>query len=827
MFGAGGYNYESGSVSLLADPVLTDPVEMYAIGFQGAVNDSDISIMLKKGTISTLLNPKMGIIQPTAIGIINGYDPNEVDASLRNDFISITNTKNVNITLKERTQQKFGDLMGFVMSIPDPDNAVTNTGVLKIDAGAYTVSDEPLRGNVWGISGQTTSIVNAEGAKVDISMNGDGRIVGMSNVALLYSGEKIPQIYKIVNHGTLSIKAINTRHEVDGSELRNLDGTYTLVPFDIIGIATNSFAVNSGDILLDISGDANVAGMVAYDGGMAINTGMIEFRGKASNFVALYGTGKRILNYVETTEKEVEDDQGNKKTVEVTTEEKYEQFSTIYNWGRIKINESMLTGYNDSSAIQHGAVIAPVKEGKTQANQLVTITTTEEGGTSTEEVDDSDYISPKVVSYALVLNDGINYSSEKGASFEAQGRQISGSVIGGVSNVLGDNKTSYVADGFGEGAIIGDGDDSLLSVTSASYLFDAEFQHNQNNKNGLDIVMNMKSFNDVTDNDSLAQFLNKNYTTGRNTAFFDTLKEMKNAGEFHASLNKLTGRDVISKFGYEDLTAMRDLNFALNEEIFNAKKDTPVFGMTGQVDAFSFKSSEQSKSQYGLINHFVSSRVHIGYGVAFTNLKTDDGLHNTRQDTMMQIFAPIGYEMHGLKMVAIPRFGYAKGNYTRSGLDGSYKGHLEKRIFGVMNEARYALDLGFATLEPAVELNALGYIQSGREDDKAYSLNIQKDTKLSLESGVGLYAKRTFGDWKVKTGIMCYHEFGNPYDLKVGVNGMDGHFVMTDEHADRNRQLAIFDVAYDVKGLSFYGQAKHWMQNDTQTMFKAGVKVSF
>ena len=803
--GSTGANYSTGVVNLIGNPDANGLVAMNALGIGGVINEGNMFINMKKGTfgqtVGMFFSEKQG---------------------------SLSNTGNLSIKFDDRVDNENG--IGTACGIYLPDsfagNNITNSGILSIDALTTTAEGNPLSGEIIGILGASSQIKNEKNGVVDISANGDFGIIGIQNFSALYANEDLPKIYKIENEGTLKIKATNTVSKGGHIVASLKDGNYN-IPFDIIGIMTNSFAINSGDILLDIGGSAKVAGMVAYDGGMAINTGMIEFRGNADNFTALYGVGTREFTK-EQTDKKKDDEEHTIATI--TTATTTTQYSTVYNWGRIKINETMLTDADACSEIEGGAVIAAVEADKAQANQIVktvTTTTTEEGTETKESFDYSDYVEPERISTTVTLNDGVNYVSEQGASFEAEGHLIAGSVIGGVSNVLGSNENTYVANGFGEGAIVGNGDDSLLSVTSDSFMFEAGFEKNAQNSNGLDIVMNMKSFDSMTDNRSLAEFLRSNYQKGNNIALFDALKSSKNAASFTSTLNNIIGKNVISKFNYEDLSAMRDLNFALNEEMFDTVNDKQITEKVGSVSAFSFKADEKSNSQYGLVSRYMTPKLRFGYGAAFTNLKTDDSNNNTRQDAMVQFFTPIGYETNGIQMVSSPRFGYARGHYTRQGLGGSYKGYLEKRIFGITNEARYPINLGFATLEPAVELNAIGYTQKGNEEEKAYSLNIQKRTIYSVESGVGMYAKKDIYNWKVKTGLMYYHEFANPYDIYVGMRGMDGNFKMTDDTVGRNRAVAVFDMTYDLDGVSVYSNLRQFIQNDNNTVVKAGLKLQF
>ena len=121
-------------------------------------------------------------------------------------------------------------------------------------------------------------------------------------------------------------------------------------------------------------------------------------------------------------------------------------------------------------------------------------------------------------------------------------------------------------------------------------------------------------------------------------------------------------------------------------------------------------------------------------------------------------------------------------------------------MFGLMNEARYPISFGKWSIAPAVEFNALGYHIKGREDAKEYSLNIKSQNNYSVESGLGLYANRELkptknSTLKLNAGVAVYHEFADPYELELGMNGMDGSFRVRDDRRKDNR--AVLRTGFD------------------------------
>ena len=171
--------------------------------------------------------------------------------------------------------------------------------------------------------------------------------------------------------------------------------------------------------------------------------------------------------------------------------------------------------------------------------------------------------------------------------------------------------------------------------------------------------------------------------------------------------------------------------------------------------------------------------------------------------------------------------GYARGHYNRKGFnDTTYEGYIEKRIIALTNEARYPMQFGNVELAPTVELNAIAYNQKGKEDDKAYALTIPSENNLSVEAGLGLHAKSQIGNLKLNGGLMVYQEFADPYNIKMGMQGMEGTFDLYDNRS-KYRGVGTFGFDYSVGDLNMYGNLQHFIEDDNHTKFKTGLKFKF
>lgn len=337
---------------------------------------------------------------------------------------------------------------------------------------------------------------------------------------------------------------------------------------------------------------------------------------------------------------------------------------------------------------------------------------------------------------------------------------------------------------------IASADVSRLNLQSQSALFDAKLA-----ENGRDVTLTMKSFNEVVKNKSLANFLQNNYAAQNNENLFSSLKSLENVEQINNGLNKFAGQDLFSRMAFEDFTMLRELNFDMNEQMFGGNKNE-YFSISGNTAPFAFENNNGSNSRWSLTGK-KSGDTTYALGFAFTDVYSNGADNQNRHaDRMFNISAPVGYKLGGLKMVSTPRFGYAYGTYNRKGFNNrDYKGTLSKQMFGFMNEARLPFKAAGWTLAPSAELNMVNYRTEGAEaDNLPYALRVKEQNNYSLEAGLGLHAGKqvNFDEQSALSfnlSAAVYHEFGNPYETKVTVNGMNGSFAVKDENRGANRAV--------------------------------------
>ncbi len=403
-------------------------------------------------------------------------------------------------------------------------------------------------------------------------------------------------------------------------------------------------------------------------------------------------------------------------------------------------------------------------------------------------------------------------------------------VEGNLSGDLAINN-NVITDGFADTYTVENmvqaGSTDGLQLHSQSALFDAALADNR------DAVMTMKSFDEVVSNQSLAAFLQENYAAHNNQELFALLKGQETAAALNRTLDGLHSAAMFNRFTFEDLTMLRDLNAEMNNTLFTDNRDR--LQIAGSITPWNFDGNSGSNARYALYNNKTGARS-LGFGIAFSDVRSHNGKNHrdSRYDQTFQLSIPLGYQRNGFKFVSTPRFGYAYGTYDRTGYAGrNYDGTVEKRMFGLMNEVRYPVALGSWSIAPAAEINALGYHLKGHEDAQEYSLNIRSQNNYSLESGIGLYANRELATGKTGTlqfnaGVAVYHEFADPYEMELGMNGMTGGFNIRDERRKDNR--AVIRTGFDYRlgeKLTLIGTVAAYIDGTTHNNANLDFKYNF
>jgi hypothetical protein len=315
--------------------------------------------------------------------------------------------------------------------------------------------------------------------------------------------------------------------------------------------------------------------------------------------------------------------------------------------------------------------------------------------------------------------------------------------------------------------------------------------------------MTKKDFADVVENSSLAEFLEENYADKNNEALFNELKSADTSAKFEQNLNNLFGQHLLSDLTFEDLNILREINFDMNQNLFNQKKgsfaladgiETVKGGKLGSAGQYALSGYSDGKTAYS-----------VGLSIAETNNLKGKNHNQAKTNSNIMLSMPISHKTNGFELITSPKFGFNRGTYEREGLNNmTYDGTVERKTFALMNEARYPINTQSVKIIPSAEFNMIGYNLKAREDQKQYSLHIDSQNHYSVESGLGLNLEKEFMPYKdtklkLSGGMAVYKEFADPYDLKVGMNEMSGNYKLKDETHGDKRTVLRFGAGYNVK----------------------------
>lgn len=598
---------------------------------------------------------------------------------------------------------------------------------------------------------------------------------------------------KLTNNSSINGKAENA-YGMYGSNMTNngtisITGTGTGASYGMR--STGGTATNSGTITVTGTGSDTSYGMYGSGGAKLINNGTINVNSTSGTAVGMYAT-----------------DSG----------------SSITNTGNIVLNGvSITTDYSGISSSNDPGTDA-------------TNCTSAGCGNFIKVENGATFYNNGQVSSASAMNFNLMSAANtgtimlaRGGSFEAP--EISGEITAAADIVTEGNETTYV----NENSFVGQ--DSGIKLNSGSYLFDAYLVTNE--AGNQDVVMTMKNFADVVDNDSVANFLSSNYTLGTNMDMYSILKAAGDATSFTTAVAEQMGLNLIPSFAKQNMDIVKAVNRHMSQTLFANQSSNDVRAMFDFVydyreqDGVNMLSGyeDNAATAYALFDRKYNNNFRYGLGVSFTRYESDYDNGSSRDEVVAQVLAPLIYTTEGLKAVSMPRLGIGWGEYKRRIGSDESKADVKNYYYGITNEVRKEIDLGTVTLEPTAEFNILGLYQDSTKEKNG--LEVKSANNLSVEGGIGLYARKSFSimeenDLTLRAGGSWYHEFNNPYQAaRARIAGMLGSYQMDTYDVERDR--GIFSVRMDYKHdrFDFYFEANKFLEEDDGYALSAGLGYKF
>lgn len=671
--------------------------------------------------------------------------------------------------------------------------SITNSGTINLNAA-----------NAYGLYAQNGGTATNSGT---IKLNSSGTAYGMygsggakltNNSSINGKAENAYGMYgsNMTNAGTISITGTGTGASYG---MRSTGGTVSntsqieVTASQAYGISLTGAgtATNSGTITVTGTGSDTSYGMYGSGGAKLINNGTINVNSTSGTAVGMYATGSG---------------------------------SSITNTGNIVLNGvSITTDYSGTSSSDDPDTDAT----NCTASGCGNFIKVENGAT---------FYNNGQVSSASAMNFNLMSAANtgtimlaRGGSFDAP--EISGEITAAADIVTEGNETTYV----NENSFVGQ--DSGIKLNSGSYLFDAYLVTNE--AGNQDVVMTMKNFADVVDNDSVANFLSSNYTLGTNMDMYSILKAAGDATSFTTAVAEQMGLNLIPSFAKQNMDIVKAVNRHMSQTLFANQSSNDVRAMFDFVydyreqDGVNMLSGyeDNAATAYALFDRKYNNNFRYGLGVSFTRYESDYDNGSSRDEVVAQVLAPLIYTTEGLKAVSMPRLGIGWGEYKRRIGSDESKADVKNYYYGITNEVRKEIDLGTVTLEPTAEFNILGLYQDSTKEKNG--LEVKSANNLSVEGGIGLYARKSFSimeenDLTLRAGGSWYHEFNNPYQAaRARIAGMLGSYQMDTYDVERDR--GIFSVRMDYKHdrFDFYFEANKFLEEDDGYALSAGLGYKF
>ena len=425
--------------------------------------------------------------------------------------------------------------------------------------------------------------------------------------------------------------------------------------------------------------------------------------------------------------------------------------------------------------------------------------------------------------------EGSNLELEGNVVFDKEtqiiAENVSGSAVASSSTVQNSNDVSYVM----EGNFSGNTD--KLTVSSQSYLFNAQYDGNK-------VVLTKKDFSDVVEDKQLAQYLEQNYSLGNNLSLFDDLKEASSYAQLNNKINRETGRDFLPALAIQSLSLMKDLHRQLNNAWFAAQDDEHIltgfnyYNRQHDYNQTLSNSNDYASSLFALFKHQYNDVFSLGAGISLTKFDSKFDNDTSRDEIIAELMLPLSFKTDNFNLLGNIYAGYGFGDYKRYTDRGRFKGDLKNYYYGMTNELRTNINTGFydITIQPTAEFNIHGFYQKQIHDG---GLNINHNNNISVESGLGLFAEKTFNindnnSFRLRAGGTWYHEFNDDYQtLKGDIEGFNGIYTLDEVEMEKDRALFSINGEYKTGALSFYGEAAYETGSDNNWIFNAGIKYAF
>ena len=709
----------------------------------------------------------------------------------------------------------------------------TNSGAITNDAFIY--ADGSNATGVYSETGSITNNGNIYVGKAGASSNVVGiQTIGgsVTNGGYLYSqgsnaiGINVTSSGSVENSRNIQVEgsnAIGIKISGSGGTATNTNtGTISVVGSGAVGMAASDAAeaINEGTIIA--SGSGAIA-MTATSGATATNSDKIYLLDGATLAMSASGKGSSVTNE-----------------------------GTIYYTGSLSGTDG-LSAVNEATMTNNGSIVQiPAGDAPSTNLDPVNIVVSQNSNITTNSLRSITFLAN---TEDMTENKMVYEFTDIASSASAEGASTLAPVL--YASRLVESENAFDKEGYQEKLEEAQKDLAQQAASDGTVEVTTEDDKETSLASGLSDLDDYKNYNlvltkratseavgDVSgvQDTSLYAQIDEAYESGKDGQFFSSIKTSMTSEELVSDIKDEFGLGFFNNFAKQNLDVIRSANRQLNAAVFNNKEDKDIRTMVGydfsareqDGDAYSDDYEDEAQSVYAMADMKANETFRYGLGALLTKYSSkynDDSA--SRDEIMVQVLAPLTYSPNkSFKIVSIPRIGMGFGDYTRRVDSGTYDGDTKNYYYGITNEARQVIDLGWMAFEPTLEFNVLGMHQD--KIDESGALEVEASDSISIEGGVGFYATKLFefGEahkLKFRAGGTFYHEFGNPFKAqRARMRDADIYYRLNGYDAGRNRGVVSVRMDYDYNSnFNIYGEFNKFIEDNDAYSVNAGMGYRF
>ena len=319
-------------------------------------------------------------------------------------------------------------------------------------------------------------------------------------------------------------------------------------------------------------------------------------------------------------------------------------------------------------------------------------------------------------------------------------------------------------------------------VKSNSAMFTSKLT--EKNENGYyDIIMERKNFNDLLNNNSIANALENSYVQGNSNSkkdkLFDALKLLPTEKALNEATEMTYGNKIYPTIRQQSFDFIKLNNDKIKSNVLSQTNVTGDIRYIGGVD-YSIIDQDSSDSFTGYItkakgiylgvDKHLNDSYRVGGIINITDINTNFSNNDRREDRMYQGTLYGIYDKNNTNLTSTLFLGKLDGKLNRtisfSTINEKMKGDIDNNYFGLTNQLEHKFDLNYFYIKPKAEANLIVLYQNEINEKGEYGLNIQKESNRSFETGIGFdIGKDIKSNNGVKVslnqGIMYRYEFAD------------------------------------------------------------------